>query len=88
MIKEEKFQNALYALQALLIQARSMAYEKVDHKRLAELLDDAEELPQLIAVAEDKTDDFKAALTELSKQYHCPYVLQQFEQPQNHSNAY
>ena len=85
MIKEEKFQNALYALQALLVRARSMAYEKVDHKQLAKLLDDAEELPRLIAVAEDKTDDFKAALTDFSEQYHCPYILQQFEQ--SHSNG-
>lgn len=88
MIKEEKFQNALYALQALLVQARSMAHEKVDHQRLAELLDDAEELPRLIAVAEDKTDDFKAALTDLSEHYHCPYILQQFEQPENNSNGF
>ncbi|WP_069471337.1 hypothetical protein [Candidatus Marithrix sp. Canyon 246] len=83
MIKKEKLNNALYALQALMVHARSMAHEKVDHKLLAELLDDVEELPRLIAVAEDKTDDFKSALTDLSEQYSCPYILQQFEQSNN-----
>jgi len=41
MIKKEKLNNALYALQALMVHARSMAHEKVDHKLLAELLDDS-----------------------------------------------
>jgi hypothetical protein len=83
MIQKEKLNNALYALQALMVHARSMAHEKVDHKLLAELLDDVEELPQLIAVPEDKTDDFKIALIDLSEQYNCPYILQQFEQSDN-----
>jgi len=79
MIEEDKFQNALYALQGVLIQLRKMAYEKVAYEELAELLDYAEELPRLIATNKDMTQRFENVLSEIADKYKCQYLLQRFE---------
>lgn len=81
MIEPDKLNNALYALQGVLIHARTMAYEKADYKALATLLDYAEELPRLIATHENMTERFKSSLSEIATRYECHYILHRFENP-------
>lgn len=80
MIRPDKLNNALYALQGVLIQARRMAYEEASHKEIARLLDYAEELPRFIAAAEDKTEVFRQSLTEITTRYNSYFALQRFDE--------
>ena len=79
MIEPEKVENALYALQGVLIQARKMAYDESQQERLAELLDYAEELPRLIASPKDATEAFRTALSEIAEDYGCEFILDRFD---------
>lgn len=81
MITPDKFPNALYALQGVLIRARAMTNEPDKAKELAALLDYAEYLPSLIAKQTDETNTFRAALEEVGKRYQCAFVLQRFDEP-------
>jgi hypothetical protein len=65
MITESKLNNALYALNAVLVQIRLMAFEQRPHETLARVLDEAEVLPTLIARRDDTTSEFRAHLEEL-----------------------
>ena len=69
MIRPEKYENALRALNAVLVWARQMAYEKASQEQLAEVLDVAEELPTLFIQKEDMTDYFRQALQGLAEKY-------------------
>lgn len=69
MISPEKFQNALRALNCVLIAARKMAYDRVDHKEIAEVLDVAEYLPRLLADERDQTLMFRDCLRELAARW-------------------
>ena len=53
MISPDKHRSALWALNAILVAARTMAYEKADHECIADVLDVAEYLPCLML---DKVD--------------------------------
>jgi hypothetical protein len=81
MISSHKLPNALYALQGILICARSLANEPARTNELAELLDYAEHLPRLIAKPGDETDSFRIVLEEVADRYQCPFVLQRFDEP-------
>jgi len=65
MIRKGKWQNALAALNSILVMARVMAYEKRSHEELAQVLDAAEYLPRLLAVSTDETDMFRATIVDL-----------------------
>ncbi len=80
MITPDKQRNALYALQNLLVYARSMAYESGD-RRLAELLDSAEYLPKLIAEPSDRTETFRGVLEDLADAFAAPVLLADFDRP-------
>lgn len=69
MIRPEKYENAVRALNAVLVWARQMAYEKASHEQLAEVLDVAEELPTLLIQEDDMTDCFRDALQGLAAKY-------------------
>lgn len=69
MIRPEKYENAIRALNALLVGARLMAYERAEHDQLAEVLDVAEELPTLLIQRDDMTDYFRAALQQIVTKY-------------------
>jgi hypothetical protein len=69
MIQPEKYENALRALNAVLVVGRQMAYEKAGHEQLAEVLDVAEELPTLFIQKDDRTDYFRQALQLLAEKY-------------------
>lgn len=81
MIRPEKVPNALYALQGVLVRARTMAYEGAPGEELADLLDTAEILPRFIASEEDETDRFRQHLEEVAKRHRCAFVLQRFDEP-------
>jgi hypothetical protein len=81
MIRPEKLAASLYALNGLLVSARTMAYKKEDHARVAELLDTAEILPMLIRDKEDKTDFFRSMLVECSQCFpETMFALQRFDE--------
>jgi hypothetical protein len=75
MIDQSKLPSALAALQAVLIKARDMAYEKVNHEDIAEILDYAEILPAMIASDENKTDAYISTIEEISKRFNCGYIV-------------
>jgi len=79
MIPEDKFENALYALQELLIFARSMAYAKKPYKEIADILDTAEYLPYLIMNDKDETERFRMHLQNMADKYGCYNCLENFD---------
>ncbi len=66
MISADKYNNALRALNTVLVCARKMAYDKRRHEDIAAVLDAAEELPTLFLQDEDLTDYFRGVLVMLS----------------------
>lgn len=80
MIRADKFNSALFALQALIIKTREMAYKQENHAKIADILDYAEELPRLIASEEDQTNLFREILVEIAKKHNSYYALQKFDQ--------
>jgi hypothetical protein len=65
MIAQDKMNDALYALNAVLVHARTMAFEHAAHGDLARVLDVAELLPMLIAENADATAQFRGHLEAL-----------------------
>jgi hypothetical protein len=67
VIRTEKSQNALAALNAVLVAIRKLAYDRSSHEAIAEALDSAEYLPRLIAEAEDASEEFRQVLVGLAQ---------------------
>jgi hypothetical protein len=65
LISAEKYQQALRALHAVLIEGRAMAYDGEAQERIASALDWAEYLVRLIAEIEDRTREFREVLHDL-----------------------
>ena len=65
MIPGIKLNNALAALNAVLVTARSMAYDGRPGKLIATVLDTAEYLPRLLAEPDDRTSEFRENLVGL-----------------------
>jgi hypothetical protein len=66
MIRDTKQKQALHAINAVLVQARTMAHERADYKDLAYVLDVAEYLPMLMLEERDATSDFRENLAGLA----------------------
>jgi hypothetical protein len=81
VIKPDKVNNALYALQGVLVQARFMAHQGESHHKLAEILDAAEYLPFLIVNKTDETDHFRGCIADIATKFKCAYVLNKFDEP-------
>ena len=80
MIQIDKYQQALLSLNSVLTRARWMASE-VGATELAKLLDSAEILPKYIAQPEDATEDFRAAVEDISNKFtSCSHIIDQFNQ--------
>jgi hypothetical protein len=80
MIREAQAKNALYAINEILVRARTMAFEGEAHEKLAKVLDAAEELPMLMAREEDMTAEFRSALEGLAAmQPELQAALEKFE---------
>ena len=81
MISAKRMEHALYALNGVLIQVRFMAQSGNDAGDIADILDRAEQLPRLIAAAEDCTETFGVTLSELAVRYpDFRFVVDRFEQ--------
>jgi hypothetical protein len=79
MIQPEKYGKALAALQQIIIRARFLASKENQMPKVVGLLDAAEELPQLIADAEDRTAEFATALQAISERYpYCRSIFTEF----------
>jgi hypothetical protein len=65
MISGEKHNDALYALNGVLIHARTLAFEQAPHQKLAKVLDIAELLPMLFLERRDATESFRGQLEAL-----------------------
>ncbi|WP_426733188.1 hypothetical protein [Myxococcus faecalis] len=68
MIADSKRRNALTAINAVLVLARSMAYEGKSSE-VASVLDVAEYLPMLMLESADRTEEFRAQLVDLAQRY-------------------
>ena len=79
MIHPDKFNEALLALQALIIKAREMACKQEDYREIANILDYAEELPRLIVSDKDQTELFRNILVEIAERHNSYYALQRFD---------
>jgi len=80
MIAKDKFTDALYALNAVLVQARTMSFERVTYETIVEVLDMAEVLPMLMARKEDTTEEFRRYLEDLVRiDEGFTYALQRFD---------
>lgn len=79
MIRGDKYEEALEALRLILVRAKFMAYE-AGAQDVADLLNDAELLPEHLAGDKDMTDDFREVLAGIV-QIHptCRHILEQFE---------
>ncbi len=81
MIQPEKYSQALSALQQVIIRARFLASKENQMAKVVGLLDAAEELPQLIGDAEDRTTEFAIALQAISERYpYCRNIFVEYEE--------
>jgi len=69
MISAEKSQNALRTMNHVLVLVRKMAYDRVDQKQIADVLDIAEYLPRLLADERDQTSAFRDCLGDLAARW-------------------
>jgi len=69
MVSPDKYRQALWALNWVLVAARTMAYGKANHTDLADVLDAAEYLPCLMLEPTDKTSFFREYLADLARRH-------------------
>ena len=69
MISEEKTEQALHALNGVLVQLRSLALRGEDHQKIATVADIAEQLPRFISSEADQTREYELALRDLVARY-------------------
>ncbi len=80
MIREDKFEAALAALQSILIQAKCRAYESGD-PTLGDLLNDAELLPEHLGAVDDRSQEFRDLLVSIAQTHPgLRHVLDTFDQ--------
>ena len=82
MVAPEKLQNALCALNRLLVVARLMAYERREHSHIADVLDVAEYLPRLLASEQDESGTFREQIAALAERWpEFQLALDKFDDP-------
>lgn len=69
MIRSDKHDRALQAINAVLAEARFMAGTHAAYDELVAVLDVAEYLPMLFLRADDQTDHFRATLLALAAKF-------------------
>ena len=79
MIDKNKNNKALQAIQDLIIEARSKAYQNIESKDLGDFLDGLEYLPALVIEDGDNTELFENYLEELCKRNDCINVLNRYK---------
>ena len=79
MIHGEQHQQALRALQRLIVHAKAQAFG-AGHNQLAELLNDIELLLEFLAGESDRTGEFIEMLHSIARvQPSCQYIVEEFE---------
>ncbi len=82
MIRQDKHDRALEAINAVLVHARAMAASRAAYEDLAAVLDVAEYLPTLFLQTEDMTDHFRNVLSDSAAKYPAFQAgLERFERP-------
>jgi hypothetical protein len=79
MIAQDRNTAALKVIQKLIIHTRKMAYEREKHEKIAALLDDIEYLPGLLIDTNDQTTAFRNYISDITKQYKLPGILDIFD---------
>jgi hypothetical protein len=69
MVSSEKVQNALRAMNYVLVLARKMSYDRRDQADIAAILDVIEYLPRLLADDQDQTSAFRGCLQDLAARW-------------------
>lgn len=82
MIETNRLQSCIKALQAIVIQARLLAYKGDSHQTIAGILDDADYLFNLLQEKDDNTLKFRDILVIISERYDCAFVLERFDDEQ------
>ncbi len=78
MISTEKKLLAIEAIQSLIVQGRTMAYEGVPNDELAKFLDDLEYLPGLMLEKLDRSEQFSEYLKGICEKYDCNRIHGRF----------
>lgn len=74
--------NALAAMNAVLVAARAMAQDGCPHDHVVDVLDVAEYLPRLLAEPVDRSAEFREQLVGLASKYpSCTFALERFDKP-------
>jgi hypothetical protein len=69
MVADGKLEKALWALNFVLVEGRTMAYDSALHGDLAAVFDAAEVLPILVLKDTDETELFREILVDLVSDY-------------------
>lgn len=80
MIRAEKHDRALEAINIILVYARAMAAERAAYEDLVAVLDVAEYLPMLFLQTADTTDHFRDMLSD-TKHPAFQAALERFDRP-------
>ena len=75
MVEKEKLNNAISAIQYLIIWARNLVYQGYSKEELAAFLDAVEYLPALILEKDDRTELVEEFLEDVCVQHDFPEVL-------------
>lgn len=79
-MSDTKHRAAIAAIQGIVIQARLLAYGKVPHEQIADLLDQCEYLPGLLLEQGDRSVEFAQTLRDIARRFpSCCYVFDQYE---------
>jgi hypothetical protein len=80
MIDPSRLNNALAALNSILVAARTMAYDERPYGELSDVLDVAEYLPRLLADSEERSAEFREQLAGLASKYpSCAVAVENFD---------
>lgn len=82
MISIGKLPAAYYALNGVLVRARTLAEHEGACDQLRRILDYAEDLVRLVANDADETDRFREVLVEIAERFQCAFVVQRFDEVQ------
>ena len=78
MIEDHKLNKALRAIQSLIIESRSLAFNKKSHRAIAKLLDDLEFLPALILENKDRSQQFDKYLESICYENNFHYIWTEY----------
>lgn len=69
MIRKDKSKQCLHALNGILVQLRTCAFQGENSSKIGKVLDIVEELPRFLASSGDKTKAYEESLRNLAEKY-------------------